>query len=152
MTNNEYYTYITPYVAIGSRSSPHTDFDIIVDLGYINEDVNNGLGHHDIRRTQNGKLVIEVGIYDKTYEKEFMEHILNDIVLKLIEDYKTSKILFKCLAGKSRSVTMVVGYLSLYLNQSVDETIKQIKEKRPDININEGFYEVLLKWCGEFKS
>jgi hypothetical protein len=44
----KHFDYITPFVAVGDRSSHIDDFDVVIDLGYINEDINK-IKWHEIK-------------------------------------------------------------------------------------------------------
>lgn len=64
-------TWITDHVAIGELHSyrpnlPSGEFDIVVDLAYINEHANRGLQHREMRETrdEHGTTHIEIGLYD----------------------------------------------------------------------------------------
>lgn len=52
--------------------------------------------------------------------------------------------LVHCMAGCSRSVSLMTAYLMLKLNVSFDEMITYVKEKRPCARPNKGFAEQLL--------
>lgn len=53
-------------------------------------------------------------------------------------------IFIHCIAGVSRSATIVAAYLMMYYSWSAYEALSYIKEKRPCIRPNDGFLEQLL--------
>jgi protein-tyrosine phosphatase len=60
-------------------------------------------------------------------------------VYDYIEKNNEKKILIHCLAGGSRSVSMVMYYIMKKYNKSFCETYDLILSKHPNVNINNGF-------------
>lgn len=56
---------------------------------------------------------------------------------------KKEKILVHCLAGQSRSATIVVAYLMKYQNLTVEQALQIVQEKRIYANPNKGFRQQL---------
>ena len=73
-------------------------------------------------------------IYDKNIIKYFKE------CFDIIE--KADKIFIHCMAGVSRSATIVISYLMWKEKKSLEETLKKVKEKR-FVSPNFGFMEQL---------
>ena len=57
-----------------------------------------------------------------------------------------SNILVHCFAGVSRSSTIVIAYLIRFHGMDVDEALNYVKQKRPWICPNHGFYAQLKKY------
>ena len=56
---------------------------------------------------------------------------------------KGAKILFHCYAGISRSSTVAIAYLSRLVNKTTKEVYNMVKEKRPRIEPNPFFKQLL---------
>lgn len=129
-----YYTTITDNIKIGELNAGKepNDFDIIVNLAYINPTFNRGLNHREHRKTitPSNKILYEFGLYDSDNDVEYFEELLQFIPLFLTD----KKILFHCQSGKSRSVSLALAYLCLQTNMSIDDGINLIKQKRPIAN------------------
>jgi predicted protein tyrosine phosphatase len=67
---------------------------------------------------------------------------------KFIEDAITNegKVLVHCFAGKSRSASIVIGYLMKTLKMKCNDTMKLIATSRPCIEPNIGFLTQLLQY------
>ena len=59
------------------------------------------------------------------------------------KDYQVGNVLVHCMAGKSRSPTLVVAYLVSKKGMTLDEALQLVKQNRPIIRINLGFVEQL---------
>jgi dual specificity phosphatase 12 len=55
-------------------------------------------------------------------------------------------ILVHCMAGVSRSATVVIGYLMAMYGYSFDQAYREVQMKRPIINPNSGFVGQLQSW------
>jgi protein-tyrosine phosphatase len=142
---NEYYTFITPDIAIGELNASYDSFDTVVNLAYINPTVNNGLQHGDmvVEDTPTGRRVIRVGVYDSENDAPlFYQMIIN--MMPYLRDART--ILFHCQAGKSRSVCMALAYLCKKQDISVETGLQLIKDRRPIINPRPSFVEAVTTY------
>lgn len=139
--NNSYFTYftwITENVAIGELSSSYDEFDIVVNLAYINSSYNKCLEHRKMRITKIPVIKYEFGLYDSDSDSDYLNDILHYLIPKLIEE-GDKKILFHCQSGKSRSVSVATAYLCKKLGISVEECLCLIKNKRNIINPRNSF-------------
>jgi protein-tyrosine phosphatase len=145
------YSWITEYIAIGELNAPYHNFDIIVNLAYINPHYNKGLEHDkmEIMNTygsKNTKRVYRIGVYDSDSDKDifskFMIIVVSDL-LKYKSKSKDNKILFHCQAGKSRSVCMCLAYLCKSEAMSYEDALQLIQQKRPIINPREEFLDTV---------
>jgi protein-tyrosine phosphatase len=71
------------------------------------------------------------------------------VYAKDIIQNKEGKILIHCFMGSSRSAILVVLYLIIFKNQKLDESIKQITDKRVRVNINKTFITELKEYLDE---
>ena len=65
---------------------------------------------------------------------------------------KEGGVLVHCYAGLSRSTTAVCAYLMRDGFMTLAEALKLCRDKRPNSNPNEGFYNQLNQWELELKS
>jgi hypothetical protein len=57
-----------------------------------------------------------------------------------------TSVLVHCEMGVSRSATVVLAYLMRYHNRTRDESYILLKQRRPSMDPNEGFWQQLLLW------
>jgi hypothetical protein len=62
-----------------------------------------------------------------------------------------TSVLVHCQMGVSRSATVVMAYLMRYHNMTRDQAYIHLKQQRPSINPNEGFWQQLLIWQHQHK-
>ncbi|CAF1310999.1 unnamed protein product [Adineta ricciae] len=62
-----------------------------------------------------------------------------DFITQALEENDANQVLIHCYAGRSRSATIALMYLMKKYQYAYDEAEKHLKEKRPDILVNEGF-------------
>jgi protein-tyrosine phosphatase len=65
-------------------------------------------------------------------------------IIRLIDSGKC--VLVNCMAGVSRSVTIVIAYLMTKQKMTFQEAFEFVRSKRPIINPNEAFIEQLLEY------
>lgn len=142
-----YYTWITDTVAIGELNASYHNFDLIVNLAYINPSFNKGLQHkhHRFTKLENSTL-LEIGLWDSDCDTEYLLEaltILSDVIEKIekIEKIENKKILFHCQSGKCRSVVFAAVYLHLsnIFPLPIVDIIDKIKEKRPIVSPRPSF-------------
>lgn len=134
--NNNYYTWITDNVAIGELNSKYDDFDIIINVAYINPSFNKGLEPRKYRYSKYNYEIHEFGLYDSDNDVEYIKEVIEYIVPELLKKSK-NKILFHCQSGKSRSVSIALAYLCKFYNIKSDQFdmfFDFLKEKRHVIN------------------
>lgn len=140
----EQYTMITPYLAVGSLYSHYDEFDLIVNMAYRYD--GDGFLKHQITTTnENGKMIIRIGIHDTPLEPLYK--ILPDIIpilLNALQDNK--KILIHCQAGMSRSASVAIALVAKYDTLTFTEALRYVKEKRPIVKPNEGFYKMVQEY------
>ena len=56
------------------------------------------------------------------------------------------KVLVHCMAGISRSSSIVIGYLMKSNNMSFEEALEHVKKQRPATNPNSGFRDQLQRY------
>ena len=61
-------------------------------------------------------------------------------------DENKNKVLVHCLAGVSRSATVVIAYLIKYHGMKTDEALKYVKTRRPRVAPNHGFVKQLQQF------
>jgi len=141
--NYDNYNWIDDNIAIGDRNSDYSNFNIIVNLDYNNNQVQH---HHIDMKCLNGQHIYRVGCYDS--EQENIGEMINIIVPELIQYYKKNpnlKILFHCAAGISRSSTMAISFLCMAKYYPLSKAYILAKQKRPIINPNKGFMNYLIR-------
>lgn len=93
--------------------------------------------------------------YDFNYERAKLRDVENEDILTDIENLlpiihrnlvEGKSVLVNCRYGRSRSATIVAAYLIRYRNMGVDEALDFIKNKRSQVNPNDGYIEQLRKF------
>ncbi|KAK3739731.1 hypothetical protein QZH41_016178, partial [Actinostola sp. cb2023] len=71
-----------------------------------------------------------------------------DIVADKIENVRKErgKVLVHCMAGVSRSATLVIAYLMKYHKMTMKDSYELVKKKRPIISPNPGFWNHLMDY------
>lgn len=141
------YHMITDRIAIGNFESSYDAFDVIVNLNFPF----NGIKQYEIQIDEfilndKERFLARVGIMDTPNDNQYMYQVLSILTPKLIEIYyqkPSSKFLFHCFAGISRSTTMALSLLSSILNISVEDAYSLAKQKRVIVQPNPGFYDAL---------
>jgi len=139
------YDWITDTVAIGDMYSSYDEFDIIINVQFPQNQVNN----KDILFTYYlGKTVYYVGILDSSEEnnKGLMSSLLNTLVPELAllkQNNPNLRFLFHCYAGMSRSVTVATAFLIKTLAISMDDALYMVKSKRTIADPNPLFLKEL---------
>lgn len=85
-----------------------------------------------------------IAVEDKASEQTSLAAHLNEC-MDYIHDCRASggKVLVHCLAGRSRSASIVAAYLMVHNKCGVDEALAQLRLVRPWIAPNEGFLNML---------
>jgi protein-tyrosine phosphatase len=86
--------------------------------------------------------VITAGVCDHT---DFDIKPIADRILVLLHETPHRRILFRCYAGISRSVTMAALYMAQTTGISPAEALRLIQEKRPQALPNPGFLKLLTE-------
>lgn len=136
------YDMITDKVAIGSYQASYKSFDLVINLDYPENGVKCG---EVVCMTEGDTYVIKCGYED--VNGGLTSDKLDDL-LNRIDEFKKGKeeepkILFHCYAGVSRSATVAIAYLAKNENKTTKEIYKLAKEKRPRINPNKSFREMI---------
>ncbi|KAH9946860.1 hypothetical protein B0H21DRAFT_778859 [Amylocystis lapponica] len=80
---------------------------------------------------------------DDTEDADVLAHLVSAILFVEAELEKGRGVLVHCQAGLSRSVTIVAAYLMYSLNIDTDAALEMIRQKRPNVQPNNGFMEQL---------
>lgn len=126
---------------------PSGEFDIVVDL----EHVNRRLQHREVRESRDvhGTAHIEIGLYDSEEDVEYFREVLPTIIknIESIERLQSSpRILFKCQAGKSRSVTVALAFLCKQRGLTVEEGLDLIRGQRPIVHPRPSFVSIVQEY------
>ena len=132
-----HYTFVSPTVAIGDIYSSYNDFDIIVNLS---NNAKADIGSILFESHQ----IVHIGLIDRPDQKECLKDLWNQLV-PFLSSQKNKRILFHCNSGKSRSATFAVLFLSLLLSKNALEVLDDVKKKRPMIEPNKGFMEIIME-------
>ena len=62
---------------------------------------------------------------------------------KFLLDNQEKKILIHCVAGRSRSASIMIYYMMKTCNMTFKQAYDYVKNKRPCIKLNDGFYQQL---------
>jgi len=151
------YDMITERLAVGGYTAPYSPFDIIVNLDYPENDVQeHGIvikqvrGNPSIKTEKfDPKPMILCGFYDS--EDEFSMNTIRRILSCIAEEEKKFMmdhrrlpvILIHCTLGVSRSSTIAIAYLSDILMITHQDAYEIIKAKRKSIQPNPGFQRLL---------
>jgi protein-tyrosine phosphatase len=139
------YDWITDRVAIGDYKSSYVEFDVVVNLNFPN----NCVEYHSIGTAYDGsKTVYAVGIHDKEYESESLSNMMDQllpILLHIFMEKPTSRFLFHCRAGISRSVSMATAFMAETTHSTLHEALEQIQRVRPIALPNIGFMVMLME-------
>lgn len=85
------------------------------------------------------------------YEKEQISKYFN-CVSEFISIHSNESILIHCMAGISRSVTLVIAYLMIKEKKSMFDAYKIVQQGRSGANPNPGFREQLCKLSDDLKN
>jgi protein-tyrosine phosphatase len=143
---NHHFDMITENVAIGSYQSSYHPFDIVINLDYPHNNVEKNKIKEYYVESPYRAYVIACGYDDCPNAEDGLSlEKINELLTKIqhLEKEGPKKILFHCYAGISRSVTLAIAYLSKTLNKSTQEIYQLTKEKRPRINPNPFFKQLL---------
>ena len=85
--------------------------------------------------------------YDITLDDTPQADLLTALrkLIVILEKEKGKKVLVHCVAGVSRSPSLVIGYLIYRDGLSYEEAYKKVKEARPFIYPNVGFVKQLMQ-------
>ena len=135
------YNMITDNIAIGDHKSDYSDFDIIVNLNFPD----NMMEEREIKKTiKNNKIIYTAGMHDSTDED--LAYFLDGILPDLIKEGKDKKILFHCYAGISRSTSFAIAYIGKTYRLKYDDIYPTVKAKRSIIQPNSGFVKALKNY------
>jgi protein-tyrosine phosphatase len=135
-----HYTFVSPTVAIGDIYSSYNDFDIIVNLS---NNAKADIGSILFEKVESYQIV-HIGLIDRPDQKECLKDLWNRLV-PFLSSQKDKRVLFHCNSGKSRSATFAVLFLSLLLSKNAVEVLDDVKTKRPMIEPNKGFMEIIME-------
>jgi protein-tyrosine phosphatase len=135
-----HYTFISATVAIGDIYSSYNDFDVIVNLSN-NAKVDIGNIYFEKIET---RQIVHIGLIDRPNQKECLKDLWNRL-RPFLYSQKDKQILFHCNSGKSRSATFALLFLSLLLSKSPLELLDDVKQKRPIVEPNQGFMEIIME-------
>jgi protein-tyrosine phosphatase len=129
------YDWITDSMVIGNHRTPNALADLVVDLNFPD----NQARENQIHVLGN---VIYVGVIDSIF---FDFEPLIDKVMNLLRDTPHRKILFRCRAGVSRSVTIGACYLAETSGITRAEALERIRRRRRQADPNLRFLQLLQK-------
>lgn len=139
------YDWITDRVAIGDYKSSYAGFDVVVNLNFPN----NCVSYHSIGTAYDGSTTVyAVGIHDKEYESDSLSKVMDQllpILLQRFTEKPTSRFLFHCRAGISRSVSMAMAFMVETTHSTLHQALEQIQRIRPIASPNIGFMVMLME-------
>lgn len=141
--NDPNFSFMDPTFAIGNANSSYEPFNIIINLDFPY----NGVEQHSITSeyTSDKKIILRVGIYDS--QDEPMDQVLKEVVPFLgrvvTYHYNKPRILFHCRAGISRSASVAIAYYGKIMNYDLTRAYSQLASRRAIIQPNPGFIDAL---------
>jgi protein-tyrosine phosphatase len=135
-----HYTFVSPTVAIGDIYSSYDDFDVIVNLS---NNAKVDIGNILFEKVES-RQIVHIGLIDRPNQKELCKDLWNRL-RSFLYTQKDKRILFHCNSGKSRSATFAVLFLSLLLSKNAVEVLDDVKQKRPIVEPNQGFMEIIME-------
>ena len=139
--------WITPTVCIGDGWSSYEWFDVVVNANTPQ----NRIPHKKIGRREEQSLSSKctlylVGMYDADIEdvNRYVDILIPKLKVRYEQD-PTTKFLFHCFAGKSRSVALALAFLVEVMNMEFEEALVLVKDRRPIVNPRPHFIETLRK-------
>jgi len=142
--NKSSYTMVSENVAIGDYCSSYEPFDVIVNMNYpYHKEKLYSIGKKYYEEEK--KTVYTIGIKDSDDMYPFMKDLFENFLPNLLQEVGDRKILFHCYAGVSRSSTMAIAFLHKKFNIPVKNIFFHIKERRSQVNPNNGFSQALLE-------
>lgn len=98
----------------------------------------------DTFHVQDGVQTLFLDIEDEDNEAEALYDGLHD-AMSFINKAKEAhcRVLVHCVAGVSRSASIVIAYLILCEDMTFDQAFRFVQERKPDINPNQGFRQLL---------
>lgn len=135
---------ITDKVAIGSYQASYKPFDLVINLDYPENGVKFG---EVVCESVEDTYVIKCGYNDVVKESGLTSDKLDDLLERIYEfkreTQKEPNILFHCYGGVSRSATVAIAYIAKSENKTTKEIYELVKQKRPRINPNKTFREMI---------
>ncbi|HSH02013.1 MAG TPA: dual specificity protein phosphatase [Anaerolineae bacterium] len=148
---NLWFEEIIPQLWLGGAPTYARDYQFLVD-NKLNAVINiraervDDLEHY----AQNDINHIQLKVYDTLPPPP---HIIEEGVEFIKEQIDTGRtVLVHCAKGRSRSATLVAGYLMRYHNMSYDEAVALMKSKRKLTSLQSRHRRVLAKWQEEYSS
>ena len=165
-----FYNEILPSLYLGSIESSQ-DFNFIESnnisvIVNCSKDIDNKFSINLLKPLKEAPEIVQKWLYDNSYYikyyrvpvddsgkdvdiKEFYIYVKN-IIEQIIDEYKKGKkILVHCLAGNQRSASFVVIFIMYYKKLSLEESIKFVLEKKPNVfffGSRMNFMNALLKF------
>ena len=151
-----------------SYSSPYGSFeaDKILDDIYLGG-IDSVYDKDELKKLGIKNIISVIAGFEPPYPENFNYLVLNalDTVNTDLKEYfettnnfiddaldNDEKILIHCMAGRSRSVTVLAAYIMKITGMNVKNTLKSIKKKRSIIEPNEYFVSQLEEYYKELRS
>jgi len=135
-----HYTVVSPTVAIGDIYSSYNDFNVILNLS---NNAKVDIGNIYFEKIDS-RQIVHIGLIDRPDQKECLKDLWNRL-RPFLYSQKDKRILFHCNSGKSRSATFAVLFISLLLSKNALEVLDDVKQKRPIVEPNQGFMEIIME-------
>ena len=137
--------FITPNVCIGDGDSSYEPFQVVVNANFPPNRIGSGqIGRREECVYNHSCTLYLIGMCD--HDSEPLDVYLNYIIPRLKKKYEENpktKFLFHCFAGKSRSVSLALGFLVEVMDMSFEDALLLVKEKRPIIEPRAKFIDTL---------
>jgi len=139
--------WITPTVAVGGLSSSYECFNVVVNANYPYNHIKQGKITRREENFDNSRCTLYLlGMCD--HDQEHLDNYLDLIIPRLSDEFKerpSTRFLFHCYAGKSRSVVLAAAFLVEVMGMELDAALALIQEKRWFVAPRPSFVETLRK-------
>ena len=139
---------------------------------YVGPIQTTGREHHEELVSKNVMAIVNCTTRENSFKNHdiikphYCQVPINDIVSANILPYlpgataflheqltvRGHSVLVHCMAGVSRSVTVVLAYLIRYQNMSLDDAFQHVKQRHPESAPNTGFWVQLKVWERQCRS
>ncbi|KAI8800948.1 protein-tyrosine phosphatase-like protein, partial [Cladochytrium replicatum] len=139
---------VDPFLYLGSEEVPlaHDAVDQLVALG-ITHVINMAVEVCSQNLLKGGQQKCMKFMLEDRADQDVDQAVKEAIsfIAKAREESSRNKVLVHCRAGKSRSATVVIGFLIVHGRMTLDGATKYVRQRRSNISPNIGFWVTLQR-------